>query len=72
MITMINDARLAKGKKPVGEFLGLSTKLHEGKCPYFDPQASSIPQFTPLRLHLHSTILPLGPTQAVVCVLILE
>ncbi len=70
MITMINDARLAVGKGPVGEFHGLSTKLYEGKCPYFDPQASSIPQFTPVSLQMRSTILPLGSTQAVVCVII--
>src|ERR1700691_1021276 len=69
MITMINDARLAVGKGPVGEFLGLST---EGKCPHFDPEASSIPQSTPQCLNRHSMILPLGGTQAVVCVLILR
>jgi hypothetical protein len=66
IITMLNDARLAVGKGPVGEFCGLST---EGKCPYFDPQASSILQFITLRLLMHSTILPLGTTQVVVCVL---
>ena len=69
MIAMINDARLSAGKGPVGGFQGLST---ERKCHYFDPQASSILQFTPLRLHVHSTILPLGTTQAVVCALILS
>ena len=68
MIAMINDARLAAGKGPVGKFRILSTA---GKCPKFDPQASSIPQFTHLRLYKHSMILPLGITQAVVCVLIL-
>ena len=69
MITMINDARLAAGKGPVGEFPGLSI---EGRCPYFGPEASSIPQSTPLCLHKHSMILPLGGIQAVVCVLSLR
>ena len=69
MITMINDARLSVGKGPVGEFRGLST---EGKYHYFDPQALSILQFTPLRLHVRSMISPLGTTQAVVCALILS
>jgi tripeptidyl-peptidase I len=31
MITMINDARLAVGKGPVGKFRGLSSELHEAK-----------------------------------------
>jgi hypothetical protein len=68
MIAMFNDARLAIGKRPVGEFHGMP---HEDKSLSFSPQASSIPQFTPLSLHKHLMILPLGRTQAVVCVLIL-
>jgi hypothetical protein len=69
MITMINDARLAVGKRSVGEFRGLSTKLHRNKRSYFDPQALLIPQFITLGLRMHSMTSPLGKTLAVVCVL---
>jgi hypothetical protein len=41
------------------------------KTAYFDLQVSSIPQFTPLSLQMHSTILPPGTTQDVVRVLTL-
>jgi hypothetical protein len=69
MIAMINDARLAVGKPPVGEFRGLSTKLHESKRPCFDPQALLIQQFISLSLRMHSMTSPLGKTLAAVCVL---